>query len=445
MSDEEIRCINAQRRSFVQAFAARAIAYEQRRHGKPEPLIWWTWRGFLGLDEFPHTAANVVYASMEYSLVGRQSAGEEAVAVAEFVRRYRRDRLLDMDSMSIGEVRELLETYAAWFDRHFFFSLLTGASRRLRAPHERLPRSGQLWKMSPWRGAGQSYPEVQGRLVDLIITRDPPMLPGRYLPIMMVHGYYQQNMDQIKMYAHDPHMQPHDLDELVATLMHELTHAYVILFSNNTSWSNSYAEVDYGGGHGPEFCRQQVFMLELMDRWMPESTFWRKLEWARTDLNEAQRKTRGAIMSASFESLRLISCVIGYLAVLLLLMSLIIWLIDLFFDFRTLSLGYKFAAFSVIPAVSHVWISMASAFFLEWLPEFLGSAKADEVAQFLKPLGLPGVIFAVSLFVVLLLDTVRELVSIGFIVIRMAVKCVVMCMYKVATEVRWMTGKVVGR
>lgn len=260
------------RQAFTRDLRARAMDWDQRVRTNADRR----WFGFTAMleesNKYTHTAADIVHASRAYSLAGARSPDKDAIDA--FTRQYREDRRLDL--AKVNNLQQLLESYLAWLDRHFFFSALTGADER---PE---PGPGPPFKMSPWYDPHAPCPSELNRIVDLVVELKCNS---------DAHALWRPSRNRITIWviASGLDKKLETLDQLLCSLSHELCHVYLELFSTDRSYSNRVQEVLSAKGHGSEFCRLYHFLLTSFSSWVPDSPdFNRELLLTTQNLERAE-------------------------------------------------------------------------------------------------------------------------------------------------------------
>jgi hypothetical protein len=196
------------------------------------------WRVFIG--GYPYTSRDIVRLSMKYSIAAERDTQKP---IRRFVRRYRRDAHYIV-GMEASVLQKVLQEYMSRLDQIFFFSLLM----------RRVKRRGLLLPPEP--------------LVELKIRQ------GHNKELV---AYWSHIGCRITMYKQrearsglQSEICDFHLDELLATLAHEMVHAYLDIFSNRRDKEHK-ENVDAQEGHGRMFWRLYYFVMEMLAHWIPDS------------------------------------------------------------------------------------------------------------------------------------------------------------------------------
>ncbi|CAJ2512889.1 Uu.00g010080.m01.CDS01 [Anthostomella pinea] len=161
--------------------------------------------------------------------------------VWHLVRRFQRD--IDRELPSYNNLQTLLEGYLRYFDKLFFFGLLRRRVRRM------LPVPRML-------------PMVALKVIDEQDER--------------LGDWQRDRKDEIRLWTRDSHGEYHALEDFVTTVAHEMIHAYLRIFSDESAASH-FRCVDADGGHGVMFWHLHHFILSRLCTWIgtPRLRAWR--------------------------------------------------------------------------------------------------------------------------------------------------------------------------
>ncbi|KAI1860148.1 hypothetical protein JX265_010072 [Neoarthrinium moseri] len=192
------------------------------------------WRGSfwrVTLSGYRYTGEVLIKASAKYS---KSAEGKENKTVGRFLRHYKRDSALDLEDI---DLQELMEHYMDLFDHIFFFGILTRVG-----PRGQIVMLKVLHKSHP-KHVGQFYQNSGGGVIELNTMQREAISKKRYSEKM------------------------HTFDELLSTLVHELLHAYLEIFSHPNCVPES---------HGWEFVKHLKTMMKRMSSWIPDSDEFRQ-------------------------------------------------------------------------------------------------------------------------------------------------------------------------
>ncbi|KAI0599091.1 hypothetical protein F4775DRAFT_139192 [Biscogniauxia sp. FL1348] len=178
--------------------------------------------------------------------------------IANFVQHYQRDANKDMEQVPIAE---LLGHYFRRLDRLFFFNLL-----------------------------GRQVRDAHGAVKPLISLAVKDTHNGS------VRGRYTVNDSTIRVWTREADGRRGSLQALIGTVAHEMTHAYLAIFSNELDDMYDHWVVA-NSGHGQIFWEIYAYILDRLIAWLdvPGRDLAAERREARRELRQARRQARYAL------------------------------------------------------------------------------------------------------------------------------------------------------
>ncbi|KAI1840484.1 hypothetical protein JX266_013320 [Neoarthrinium moseri] len=239
-----------QKQEVIDKLKARGALWNTHWH-----LAGRNWWKYKGEESYNLKAVDVFNVSKYHSLAGGTPDGVET---ENFTRKLRDDLKLNFESMTYNRRSIVLASYLAALDRLFFFGIIT-----VPQPDPSLMAPGQ-----PWR------PDPQKMVITLRYLSQQPTVEG------ITYGRWWPDLNTIDVYSARRDGTLFELPQLVLTLGHEMTHAWLGIFAYEDARDRllrRVLEVEVDGGHGRYFYEQWYFITRTLVKLLPEVSRFREV------------------------------------------------------------------------------------------------------------------------------------------------------------------------